>query len=61
MGNINSCVCCGDVIPEGTQLCWRCQRGTDNSYIKDLESLIIARHLCRLKELDYGTESKSDG
>lgn len=20
----NRCVCCGEVIPEGTQLCWMC-------------------------------------
>ena len=24
--NENRCVCCGEVIPEGTQLCWSCKR-----------------------------------
>lgn len=25
--NANTCVCCGAVVPEGTQLCRKCQKG----------------------------------
>jgi hypothetical protein len=25
-GNANRCVCCGDVIPEGRQVCPKCER-----------------------------------
>lgn len=25
--NANTCVCCGAVVPEGTQLCHKCQKG----------------------------------
>ena len=21
---VNTCVCCGDIVPEGTQVCYRC-------------------------------------
>lgn len=24
---VNTCVCCGDVIPEGRQVCWKCEKG----------------------------------
>lgn len=23
---MNTCVCCGAIIPEGTQICWKCSR-----------------------------------
>ena len=26
----NYCVCCGEIIPEGRQVCWRCEHGSDN-------------------------------
>lgn len=22
----NTCVCCGNIIPEGLQVCWRCEK-----------------------------------
>ena len=25
MENVDLCVCCGDVVPEGTMLCFKCQ------------------------------------
>lgn len=25
----NRCVCCGEIIPEGRQVCWRCSNGSD--------------------------------
>ena len=24
------CVCCGEIIPEGRQICWRCENATIN-------------------------------
>lgn len=24
--NENTCVCCGNTIPEGYQVCWKCER-----------------------------------
>lgn len=24
--NENRCVCCGEIIPEGRQICWKCER-----------------------------------
>ena len=26
--NENTCVCCGEIIPEGRQVCWRCEHKT---------------------------------
>ena len=26
--NENTCVCCGETIPEGRQVCWRCEHKT---------------------------------
>ena len=23
--NMNYCVCCGEIIPEGRQVCWECE------------------------------------
>ena len=25
------CVCCGEIIPEGRQICWSCEHSLDNS------------------------------
>lgn len=27
--NENTCVCCGEVIPEGRQICYKCEKGAD--------------------------------
>lgn len=27
LDNTDKCICCGDVIPEGRQVCYRCERG----------------------------------
>lgn len=24
---VNACVCCGEIIPEGRQVCWKCEKG----------------------------------
>ena len=24
----NRCVCCGDIIPEGRQVCWNCEHNS---------------------------------
>jgi len=24
---VNTCVMCGDIIPEGRQVCWKCESG----------------------------------
>lgn len=29
MGRDNTCVCCGDIVPEGRMVCWACEHGTD--------------------------------
>lgn len=26
--NENRCICCGDLIPEGRQICWKCEHST---------------------------------
>ena len=28
---INRCVCCGEEIPEGRTVCWRCEHGTSDT------------------------------
>ena len=28
-GNENRCVCCGDIIPEGRQVCIKCEKSAD--------------------------------
>lgn len=28
---IDTCVCCGDVVPEGRQVCVRCENGRSNN------------------------------
>lgn len=25
------CICCGEIIPEGRQVCWACERGEVNN------------------------------
>lgn len=25
------CVCCGDTVPEGMQICWSCERTSENT------------------------------
>lgn len=25
--NIDTCVCCGEYVPEGRQVCWSCEHG----------------------------------
>ena len=29
--NVDRCVCCGDVIPEGSMICWKCQKSTQTN------------------------------
>lgn len=27
--NVDRCVCCGEIVPEGRQVCWNCERGVE--------------------------------
>ena len=27
---VDTCVCCGDIVPEGRQVCYRCEHGDNN-------------------------------
>lgn len=35
--NFESCVCCGDPIPEGTQVCRRCVRKANSDDIREVQ------------------------
>ena len=29
-GNEDRCICCGEIVPEGRQVCWKCEKGDCN-------------------------------
>ena len=41
--NENRCVCCGEVIPEGTMVCWKCEKEA-NKEDKNDEDKITVEH-----------------
>lgn len=40
MENVDLCVCCGDVVPEGTMLCFKCQNRYKDIADKSLDNLM---------------------
>ena len=38
--NDERCVCCGDVIPEGRQTCYKCERVTNMARVGDMIRII---------------------
>lgn len=41
----NRCVCCGEIIPEGMQVCPKCERGTENKEYGIAKEIIENLHL----------------
>lgn len=41
----NRCVCCGGIIPEGRQICSKCEQGTKNKQYSITKEIIEKLHL----------------
>lgn len=41
----NRCVCCGEIIPEGMQVCSKCEQGTENKEYGITREIIENLHL----------------
>lgn len=33
--DVDRCICCGEVIPEGRQICWSCEHSVNNNSNND--------------------------
>lgn len=54
--NNNRCVCCGEIIPGGTQICWKCQKESDKVQYIELETFIQNCYKTILKENNDGAK-----
>lgn len=45
----NHCIACGDIIPEGRTICWRCEHDTGHPVFSDIES---ANNYCKFAGWD---------
>ena len=37
--NENTCVCCGEIIPEGRQVCWNCEHNYTEEKVEEDENV----------------------
>ena len=57
--NNNRCLCCNEIIPEGRQICWSCERGTDkNSKSPSEKQIRLAEDIAYTLEIDFPLSSK---
>ena len=56
----NTCICCGEIIPEGRQVCWNCEQEPmlDNSKSPSEKQIELAEAIANLLGLDFPMSSK---
>lgn len=60
--NENTCVCCGAQIPEGTWVCWKCERNipldVDDTKIPSNKQIQTAANIAYILGIEFPRSSK---
>lgn len=56
MCNNNTCVCCGDIIPEGIMVCWKCEHEILNE--GERKQLIVKKGFGKIYGAEFTTAEK---